>query len=59
MAIILRDEHLEEQIAREGERRGDKTLAKTLGDLVREYLTQLETRRDRPVEQQNPKPALA
>ena len=45
MAVIIRDEHLEDQIDQERQRRGDATQAKTLGDLVRERLMELE--RDR------------
>jgi hypothetical protein len=42
MAVIIRDNHLEEQIDRERQRRGDATMAKTLGDLARERLMELE-----------------
>jgi hypothetical protein len=43
--ITIRDQHLEEQIDRERERRGDATMSKTLGSLARERLMELE--RDR------------
>ncbi len=47
MAIIIRDEHLEDLLNRERERRGDATMAKTLGDIARERLMELlVTRRD-------------
>jgi hypothetical protein len=46
MPITIRDEHLEGLIEKEAERRGDKTLAKTLGDLAREYLTQMQTKQE-------------
>lgn len=51
--VTIRDEHLEKQIDDERERRGDATMAKTLCDIARERLTELQiTRRDsaeRPV----------
>ncbi len=46
MAINIRDEHLEKQIDEERQRRGDATLAKTLGDIARERLMQLEMRQE-------------
>ena len=39
MAVLIRDEHLEKQINRVRESRGDKTMAKTLCDIAREWLT--------------------
>lgn len=45
MPILIRDKHLENEIDRERVRRQDGTMAKTLGDLARERLTQIE--RDR------------
>jgi hypothetical protein len=41
MAVVIRDQHLEERIDRERQRRGDATMAKTLADLVREKLTEI------------------
>jgi hypothetical protein len=43
--ITIRDSHLEDQIDVERDRRGDATMAKTLSDLCRERLMELE--RDR------------
>jgi hypothetical protein len=45
MAIALIDEHLESQIAAESRRRGHKTLARTLAQLVTERLMILESER--------------
>lgn len=42
MPVLIRDSHLEQQIEREKLRRGDGTMAKTLGDLARERLMELE-----------------
>lgn len=41
MSIIIRDDHLEQQIDKIRASRGDKTMAKTASDLLREYLTTL------------------
>lgn len=51
MAIVIRDEHLEAWIDRHRAKRGDKTLAKTTSDLIREKLTEmeLEERQDQAV----------
>ena len=45
MAIIVRDEFLEQQIDKERELRGDSTNSKTLVSLARERLTQLDYER--------------
>jgi hypothetical protein len=42
MAIAIRDEHLESLIDSERQRRGDATQAKTLSDLARERLREIE-----------------
>lgn len=58
MPVTIKDAHLEEQIDAERQRRGDRTMAKTLGDLAREVLTQLETER-RERERQQPTEAAS
>jgi hypothetical protein len=45
MPILIRDQHLEEQVDTERQRRGDATLSRTLSNLARERLMELE--RDR------------
>lgn len=45
MPILIRDEHLEDQIKAEQARRSDGTMAKTLGDIARERLMELEIKR--------------
>jgi hypothetical protein len=47
MAINIRDEHLETLVNEERIRRGDATMAKTLGDVARERLMQLEMRQEK------------
>lgn len=42
MAVIIRDQHLENLIDAERQRRGDATQAKTLSDLARERLREIE-----------------
>lgn len=48
MAIVIRDQHLEQQIDRIRESRGDSTMAKTACDLLREYLTTMTIQANRP-----------
>lgn len=45
MAINVRDEHLEQKIDAERDFRGDSTKTKTLSDLARERLADLERQR--------------
>lgn len=59
MAIVLRDEHLETLLDAERIRRGDATMAKTLGDLVREYLTRLDAERRASTDRSLPEAAAA
>lgn len=42
MAIIIRNVHLEERVANEASRRGSKTKAGTVEELLVERLTQIE-----------------
>jgi hypothetical protein len=53
--IVLRDRHLERKINAERKRRGDATLAKTLNDLARERLVEIEQERvkNRPAVETN------
>ena len=45
MAVIIRDIHLEQAIDVERRRRQDSTMAKTLSDIARERLAQLDVER--------------
>lgn len=57
--IVLRDDNLESKIDEERVARGDNTKAKTLSDLIREYLTQLEERRRQERERNANAPSAA